>query len=493
MKKENLQNSINSMRMPSGKRNSYGSSNFFMEDLDKELKAADKLFNQSYQDKPKNSEEQLKTSNLSNSANDNRENPNFTFTDNKINTILDSQLIKYQKQLKSFGFPLIGNFYFSSDEDKEKTFKFFDFLIMKKSTENEEKMKYKKQIDLLSTKLSNLQNENEKLTKELQSICEENKKFFKDKKDFEMKINKTKESLEKQVSELKSNNVKLTNKLNVLIVDKKSLEEKFSKISENYLKITNKSGNINLRPANNIEIIENLKKNEILKILGKVRGTEKLIETFKNGFNESLRELLFEISALKNFIYELNSDLIGTCKLIEKEKIFKFQEIDYNLLNMPFLDTVTQIKFVFKNNFKIISQILYSCGGDFIFEENFEIAIPELEKKEIENFEKYEKMENIEKCDMTFSKSIRSERKEEISYQKSQIKNNLIFDLEEPEQISGKSYISPFSTLKSQVESNKEETQLPHITEDYENELDFLKNKWVKTLMSIKNTTDDEN
>jgi hypothetical protein len=493
MKKENFQNPINSTSMRSVKRKSYGSTNFFMEDLDKELKAADKLFNQNHQDKQKNTEESLIQSNLSNSTIDNKENQNFTFTENKINTILDSQLIKYQKQLKSFGFPQIGNFYFSIDEDKEKTLKFFDFLIMKKSNENDEKMKYKKQIDLLSTKLSNLLIENEKLTKEIQSIGEENKKFFKDKTDFETKINKTKESLEKQVSELKSNNVKLTNKLNVLLVDKKSLEEKFNKISENYLKFTNKSGNINSRPANNIDILENLKKNDVLKILSKVRGTEKLIETFKNGFNESLRELLFEISALKNFIYEINSDIIGTCKLLEKEKHIKFQEIDYNLLNMPFLDTITQIKYIFKNNFKIISQVLYSYDGNFNFDENFDLAFPESDKKEIKKFEKFDSMENGEKCEMTFDNSIRSQRKEEVIFKKSQFKDNLIFDLEEPEQIYGKSYISPFNTLKSQVESNKEELQLSHKTDNYENELEFLKNKWVKTLMSIKNTTDNQN
>jgi tetraacyldisaccharide 4'-kinase len=103
---------------------------------------------------------------------------------------------------------------------------FFDYL----QTENDEIMKYKKNLEMLTNKLNILVTENEKLQKEISHLQEENKKISKEKKDYENKSNKFKDSLEKQNTELKTNFNKLSNKYNVLLIEKKSFEEKYNKI-----------------------------------------------------------------------------------------------------------------------------------------------------------------------------------------------------------------------------------------------------------------------
>jgi hypothetical protein len=418
-------------------------SNFLFEDLDREIKAADKFLNQNVEDLFKNT---ITNNNCTNSSK--METDSLPEVSNTCNTKIDEDLLKYKKQLKSFGFPDIGLIYYS-DEDKPKILSFFDFIIMKKSAENEEKLKYKKQIDALLNKINFMSNENEKLQKELNLINEENKKYFKEKKDFESKIIKSKDSLEKQIVELKTNNTKLSNKYNVLLVEKKSTEEKMSKISEALQKQINKC--VNLKSNNNIEMIDNLKKNSILKMLAKVNGAEKLLETLKNGFNESLREILFEISALKNFIYEINCDLINNCRNLNTNKQ-EFLEIDYNLLNMPFLDVVTQIKYIFKNNIKLINKKVNN-DSEFLNEYN--------ENNEI---------------NMTFDK------KDLNVTEKEEFKNKLVFDLEE----------SNISSKKENIFKPEQSLSIHQDEEDYQNELEFLKNKWVKTLMNIKNKENND-
>lgn len=375
--------------------------------------------------------------------------------------IKDEILIKYKKQLKSFGFPEIGNFYFlpNEDEEKEKTLKFFDYIIMKKSNENEDKFKLKKQLDILGEKLSYCQSENIKLEKELISLRDETKKYLKEKQEAENKVNKIKESLEKQIAELKGINSKMSNKMNILGVEKKSFEEKYNKISELYQKIINKNNTggtcINLKSNNNIEIIDTLKKNDLLKILTKVKGTEKLIETLKNGFNESLREILFEVSALKNFIFEVNKDLTSLIKIKNTFKPmnnFKFYEIEYNLLSMPFLNCVSKIKNIFKNNFNTLRKYLkldIEDDSDIFYQEVLEGSINlnnnSLQDKEM-TFEK-DKFESINK-NMYNNESTAGDKLSDVNYQ----------ELEE---------------------------------EQKENELEFFKNKWIKTLMKNVSLEDD--
>jgi len=54
--------------------------------------------------------------------------------------------MRYKKQLKSSGFPEIGNIIWEKEDDKILLFKFFDYIIMKKSNENNERMKLKKNV-----------------------------------------------------------------------------------------------------------------------------------------------------------------------------------------------------------------------------------------------------------------------------------------------------------------------------------------------------------
>jgi hypothetical protein len=330
-KKFNLIIKIKMMRGNNFKRN-------LNAELEEDLKAAELFFSRpiddsvrqvnDYQEKGTTDQILNKTAQVNKS--------NSTTTNYEIK---NDEIFKYKKQLKNLGFPDIGNLIFETEDDKIATLQFIDFVIRKKGTENEEKMKFKKQLDSLNERVNILANEKFKLEKELINSREEVKKFDKERKDNENKINKLKENYEKQISELKNSLTKLQNRNNFLTVDKKNFEERFSKISEGYNKIVNKN---NPKCLNSIDLIENLKKNDLLKSLSKISGTEKLIETLKNGFNESVRELLFEITALKNFIQDINKELQIDNK--------PFTDIDNNLLTMPFLDTIGKIKYILKTN-----------------------------------------------------------------------------------------------------------------------------------------------
>lgn len=55
-------------------------------------------------------------------------------------------LTRYKKQLKVNGFPDIGNIYCLTEYDQELLFKFFDYILIKKSNENGDKLKLKKMV-----------------------------------------------------------------------------------------------------------------------------------------------------------------------------------------------------------------------------------------------------------------------------------------------------------------------------------------------------------
>jgi hypothetical protein len=328
---------------------------------------------------------------------------------------VDSDLLKYKKQLKSVGFPEIGVFAFPNLDEKEKTLKFFDFVIIKKTSENEEKIKFKKQLDGLTEKIPLLQNDNSRLEKEIMILNEEIKKYHRDKKDNESKLMKFRDSSEKQLNEYKIMNVKLNNKCNTLVIEKKSIEEKLNKISENYQKIINKN-NFHFKANNHIDMIDNLKRNDTIKLLSKVKGTEKFIDTLKNGFNESLRELLFEISALKNFIYEMHLELVNIVK--QKQSA---TELEYNLLSLPFLDTVSKIKSVFRQNFERLSdknKIEFSLKEEFNYSTHNELSIANetqtnnISKIEIEKAEEYDD-EELEHLKNKWIKTLMNAKNEE--------------------------------------------------------------------------------
>ena len=103
----------------------------------------------------------------------------------------------------------------------------------------------------------------------------------------------------------------------------------------------------------------------MLKEISKVKGAEKLAETLKSGYNDSLRELLFEISALKNFIYDYHLELSSL--------LDDYEELDKDLLNMSFLDIVNNVKNIFNIN---IGKIKKKFG----FLDNEEINFSNLDK-----------------------------------------------------------------------------------------------------------------
>ena len=111
---------------------------------------------------------------------------------------------------------------------------------------------------------------------------------------------------------------------------------------------------------NTVETTEYIQKNNILNTVSKVNGAEKLAQTLKGGYNDSLRELLFEISALKNFIYDYYveiASLVDNCEDLDKE-----------MLNMSFLDTVSNIKNIFNINFgKLKEKLGFSENNEMNF------------------------------------------------------------------------------------------------------------------------------
>jgi len=191
------------------------------------------------------------------------------------------------------------------------------------------------------------------MEKEILYLKEDLKKYQKENKILNDKYLLIKEIHEKSTNDLKMEINKYKNRLCVLQVDKKSLEEKYSKMSENYQKFYSKLNHKNPNVINfkvaNIEISNIVNKNNLLKILSKINGTEKLIETIKNGYNESLREMLFEISALKNFILEINNEIID---IADKLNLKGFLFLENNFINMPFMDAISKIKHILRANIK---------------------------------------------------------------------------------------------------------------------------------------------
>lgn len=274
----------------------------------------------------------------------------------------------YLTRLKNFGFPELGDISLSKDpQEQEKTFKFFDYIIMKRISNLEDYQKYKKSNEVLDKKCEDYELQINKYQKEISNLRNELKSYTKEKTDYEFKCNKQKEHYEKLMNKIKKENIFLNNKINKILLEKRALEEKIQSLIE----IVNKQEINKSKIMNSVEIIDYVQKNNISKMLEKVKGAEKLVETLKGGYNDSLRELLFEISALKNFIYDCHTEI--TLLLDEPETL------DKELLNMSFLDTVSGIKDIFNSNMGKIKEKLgflnneqmdYANLNQFIDEEN---------------------------------------------------------------------------------------------------------------------------
>ena len=252
------------------------------------------------------------------------------------NNLLSSYIIR----LKNFGFPEIGEITLSQNpKEQEKTFKFFDYIILKKANNLDDYQKYKRSNELLQKKCEDLEIQISKYKKEINNLRNELKTYSKEKNNYEFKSNKLKEQFDKQINQSKKENIYLNNKINKVLLEKRGIEEKYQAITE----MLNKHDLNKSKIINTIEITEYIQKNNISKMISKVKGAEKLAATLKGGYNDSLRELLFEISALKNFIYDYHVEIVS---LIGNN----YEELDKDLLNMSFLDTVNNVKNIFNIN-----------------------------------------------------------------------------------------------------------------------------------------------
>ena len=241
----------------------------------------------------------------------------------------------------------------------------------------------------------------------------------------------------------------MQNKINNLIIEKKSIEEKNIKITESYQKII--SGGKVIKAQNSIEMVENLKKNDITKILSKYKGTEKLIQLLKDGYNETVRELIFEISALKNYVFELNNEFVN---YIQTKSLGKGVKILDNFLEMPFLDTIYKIKNIINNNLSIVMN--NPSKQTNLIKDNF-----------IENDESADYGKN----DVSVA--------DESNLKISQItkKESLFDDFDENEEVSHN-----LSNKKNKLMITNDDNLNERSNIDY-NELEVLKKKWIQTLM----------
>ena len=407
----------------------------------------------------------------------------------------DDILLSYLNRLKSFGFPELGKITLSpNSSEQEKTFQFFEYLIMKKANDSADYQKFRYQNDTLIKKCEALESQITKYEKEIRSLNEELRNNTKNKKDFDFKLSKQKEVYEKQSISLKNQNIYLNNKMNKILLEKKNLEEKIIQMSENI----NKLNTVKIKMQNNSEMIDYVASNNLSIMLSKVNGAEKLVETLKGGYNDSLRELLFEISALKNFIYDIHKEIT---LLIDYPV-----EINEDLLNLPFLDTVSSIKDIFNKNMNLLKA---KIGFDNKDEINFD---------NLKNFTSL-KIENIsDSLNNKISKEnnlIKNEDNEDNNNDNKLLVENLqninensndnpIEINEEDNKTKNllnsfekklKSYINKDDELKKEDDNikNEEEEEEDFLQASYGHELEEIKMKWAKAMLSSKEDEENNN
>ena len=275
----------------------------------------------------------------------------------KSNNKNKNLLNNYITRLKSFGFPDIGEITLSDNpKEQEKTFKFFDYIILKKANNLDDYQKYKRSNDSLLKRCEELEILITKYKKEVNNLRNELKSYSKEKNNYEFKSNKLKENYDKQINQTKKENIYLNNKINKISLEKRALEEKYQSLTE----MLNKQDLNKIKIINTVEMTEFIQKNNLLNTISKISGAEKLAQTLKGGYNDSLRELLFEISALKNFIYDYHVEIAS---LVEN-----CEDLDKELLNMSFLDTVSNIKEIFNMNFsKLKNKLGFSDNHEMDF------------------------------------------------------------------------------------------------------------------------------
>ena len=416
---------------------------------------------------------------------------------NKENEIITNNnnsediLLSYLNRLKSFGFPELGKITLSPiTSEQEKTFQFFEHLIMKKANDSADYQKFRYQNDTLIKKCEALENQITKYEKEIRTLNDELRNNTKNKKDFDFKISKQKEVYEKQSISIKNQNIYLNNKMNKILLEKKNLEEKIIQMSENI----NKLNTVKTKMQNNSEMIDYVTNNNLSNMLSKVNGAEKLVETLKGGYNDSLRELLFEISALKNFIYDIHKEitLLIDCPV----------EINEDLLNLPFLDTVSSIKDIFNKNMNLLKAKIGLDNQDEINFDNLKtftsLKIGNVSDLNNKNSKENNSIKN-EDNDIDNKLSVENLRNINDNSNENQIEineednktKNLLNSFEK----KLKSYMSKDDELKKEDENikNEEEEEEDFLQASYGHELEEIKMKWAKAMLSSKEEDEENN
>ena len=254
------------------------------------------------------------------------------------NKILNNYIIR----LKNFGFPEIGEIYLSKDiYEQEKTFNFFEYLINTEANNLEINNIKEKETKEQIKKMSILK---EELTAKTNQILELNKRIQKQKKYYEHQLNK----FTKDNENLKSLNNKISLK-------NKNLDSRLHSLNKSIKKFESMKSNI----INAVEVIDNVQNKDMEKMFNRVKNTEILLESLKEEYNESLKELSFQVSSFRNFIYEIHDEI---CILLEKPYI-----IENNVYNLDFSEFVNYLKNVFKKNFKLLKERIYfGDSGDYI-------------------------------------------------------------------------------------------------------------------------------
>jgi hypothetical protein len=251
--------------------------------------------------------------------------------------LIENYLIK----LKNCGYPEMGKIYLSPDlHEQEKTFAFFEYIVKKESLNLNNKEKYKKKYEELEYQLRNLKQE---LNNEIKSnaLLQE---------DLEYKIKIQKEYYDKQFANLNKDNLYLKSVISKMSNEKNDLELKLHNLNETINKFESMKSII----INAFEAIDYVQTNDMSKMLSRVKGAEKLIEALKGGYNDSLKELMKEINILKNFIIDVNNEF---CLILDNPC-----NIDENIYNISFFDSITLIKNAFKNNMNQLRAKIGYCS-----------------------------------------------------------------------------------------------------------------------------------
>ena len=279
-----------------------------------------------------------------NSKNNNKNLYNNKQEEKKKVNLIENYLIK----LKNWGYPEMGKIYLSLDiHEQEKTFNFFEYIVKKETLNLNNKEKYQKKYEDLEFQLQNLKQE---LNNEIKS----NSLI---QKDLEYKIKKQKDYYEKQFTNLNKDNIYLNSVINKITIEKNNLQQKLQNLTETINKFESMKSII----INAFEAIDYVQTNDMSKMLSRVRGAEKLIEALKGGYNDSLKELMKEITTLKNFIIDINNEF---CLILDNPC-----NIDENIYNISFLDSINLIKNAFKNNMiQLRKKIGYNSQTDSTIE-----------------------------------------------------------------------------------------------------------------------------